>query len=146
MGEVKAKIYLENAGDIALKKRGYIDKIRALEIEGIVDTGATRMMLPQDVVETLGLDLMGKVIVRYADERQDERELAGIVKITVCDRAMGADCVVGPPLSEPLIGQIILEGLDLVVDCITKTLRPHPESPYLPHLKMKKFKNMEAKE
>ena len=50
---------------------------------------------------------------------------------------MTADCIVGPPLSEPLIGQIILEGLDLVADCANQTLAPRPESPELPLLKLK---------
>ena len=34
------------------------------------------------------------------------------------------DCVVGPPLSEPLIGQIVLEALDLIADCTNRTLTP----------------------
>lgn len=137
MGEVKAKIYLENVRDIILKKEGYIEKIRALEMEGVVDTGAVRMMLPQDVVETLGLEVIRKAVVTYADERKDERDVAGVVKVTMCNRSMSTECIVGPPLSEALIGQIVLEALDLVVDCTKKTLGPNPESPYLPHFKMK---------
>ena len=37
---------------------------------------------------------------------------------------MNNDCVVGPPLSEPLIGQIVLEALDLITDCANRTLTP----------------------
>lgn len=47
------------------------------------------------------------------------------------------DCVVGPPLCEPLIGQLVLGQLDLVVDGGRKTLTPRPESPNLPLLKLK---------
>jgi hypothetical protein len=50
---------------------------------------------------------------------------------------MNTDCVVGPPLSEPLIGQVIVEELDLVLDCQSQTLSPRPESPIYPSLKMK---------
>ena len=53
------------------------------------------------------------------------------------DRFMFTDCIVGPPLCEPLIGQIILEALDLIVDPGKQTIGPRPESPYLPLLKMK---------
>ena len=51
---------------------------------------------------------------------------------------MVTDCVIGPPLCEPLIGQLVLEELDLVVDCARNTLGPRPESPNLPLLKLKR--------
>ena len=45
---------------------------------------------------------------------------------------MSTDCVVGPPLSEPLIGQIVLEALDLIADCTNRTLTPrYPDYPLL---------------
>ena len=47
---------------------------------------------------------------------------------------MNTDCIVGPPLSEPLIG---LEALDLVADCTNRTLSPRPESPDRHLLKLK---------
>ena len=53
------------------------------------------------------------------------------------DRGMNADCIVGPPLSEPLIGQIVREALGLVADCRSHMLGPRPESPDRPLLKMK---------
>jgi|GEM_PF-226991 len=140
MGEVKTKIYLENASDIILKEEGYKKDVRALEVEALIDTGAMMMMLPQDIVEKLGLKKKGSAIVTYADERKEEREIAGIVKINIDGRAMESDCIVGPPFSEPLIGQIVLERLDLVVDCAKQALGPRPESPSLPLIKMKKFK------
>jgi len=43
----------------------------------------------------------------------------------------------GPPASEPLVGQIVLESLDLLVDCTRQTLMVRPESPLLPLLKLK---------
>jgi hypothetical protein len=36
-----------------------------------------------------------------------------------------------------LLGQIVLEALDLLVDCPRQQLVPRPESPYLPTLKLK---------
>lgn len=50
---------------------------------------------------------------------------------------MVTDRIIGPPLCEPLIGQLVLEELDLVVDCSRKILGPRPESPNLPSLKVK---------
>jgi hypothetical protein len=50
---------------------------------------------------------------------------------------MDTDCLVGPPRSEPLLGQLILERLDLVLDPAKQTVSPRPESPFLPSLKLK---------
>ncbi|MFH1859960.1 MAG: aspartyl protease family protein [bacterium] len=139
MGEVRTRLYLENYGDRHLFKKGYIPeaKIRGEEIDALVDTGAVMLMLPQDLVEVLGLESIRKAVVTYADERKEEREIAGPLTVRIGNRQMNTDCIVGPPNSEPLVGQIIMEGLDLLVDCNEQTLKVRPESPYLPLLKMK---------
>lgn len=95
------------------------------------------LVLPQDLVEALGLREVGKVIVTYADERKEERALAGIVTVRSGNRLTTLNCIVGPPGSEPLLGQVVLETMDLLVDCSQQKLIPRPESPYLPLLKLK---------
>jgi clan AA aspartic protease len=139
MGEIVAKLDLENYDDRVLARTGHIsnDAIRRRTVNAVVDTGAVMLVLPQDVVDVLGLLTDRTVIVAYADERKEERPVAGPIRVTVAGRSMITECVVGPPLSEPLIGQIILEELDLLADCQRKTLTPRPESPNFPLLKLK---------
>lgn len=139
MGEVKVEVDLENAVDRELVLRGQLAEtdVRKLTTRLLVDSGAVRLVLPQDEVEALGLREIGKIVVRYADERKEERPVAGIVTVKVGNRVTDVDCVVGPPNSEPLLGQEILEVLDLLVDCPNQQLIPRPESPLLPELKMK---------
>lgn len=139
MGEISVTMQLENFGDRYLFLNNYIEEsaIRTHTMNGIVDTGAVMLMLPQDIVERLGLHILRTAIVTYADERKEERHVAGTVTIQIGDRSMNSDCIVGPPLCEPLIGQIIMEELDLIADCKNKTLTPRPESPIYPSLKMK---------
>ena len=139
MGEIKVNVELENFVDRYqfLNKELSEDKIRRFRIDAIVDTGAVMLVLPQDVVERLGLKFLRTVVVTYADERKEDRPVAGVVTIKIGDRFMNADCVVGPPTSEALIGQIVLESLDLIPDCQEQTLRPRPESPIYPSLKLK---------
>ena len=95
------------------------------------------LVLPQNVVERLGVRTRRTAIVTYADERKEERPIAGPLTIHVCNRFMSTDCVVGPPLSEPLVGQIVLGALDLIADCTKRTLTPRLESPDYPLLKLK---------
>ena len=141
MGEIVASMKLENAGDRAIVSEGLRDEstVRRATVDGVVDTGAVMLMLPEDVVGQLGLRTRGKVLVTYADERGafsggargacpsqegELRPVAGPVTVQIGDRGMNADCIVGPPLTEPLIGQIVLEALDLVADCGKQTLGP----------------------
>jgi len=135
MGEIVAKVELENAGDRARVNSGHgqESQVRRSIIDAIVDTGAVMLVLPQNVVERLGLEQQRTVVVvTYADERKEERPLAGPVTVRIGNRFMNTDCVVGPPLSEPLIGQIVLEALDLVADCTNRTLTPRfPDYPLL---------------
>ncbi len=126
MGEIVVDCGLENPGDRAIVEWGLAAQatVRRSRVDGIVDTGAVMLVSPQNVVERLRLKTRRTVVVTYADERKEERSVAGPVTIEVCDRFMSIDCVVGRPLSEPLIGQVVLESLDLIADCANRTLTP----------------------
>ena len=139
MGDIVVEAELENPLDRGYFERGQGQEsdIRRTIVSAVVDTGAVMLMLPQNVVERLGLNVRRTVIVTYADERKEERPVAGPVTVRLCGRFMSIDCVVGPPLSEPLIGQVVLESLDLIADCRNQTLAPRPESPDYPLLKLK---------
>ena len=102
-----------------------------------MDAGAVMLMLPEDVVGRLGLKTRREVMVAYANDYRETRRVAGPVTVQIGNRFMNADCIIGPPSSEPLIGQIVLEALDLVADCGSRTLAPRPESPDTPLLKLK---------
>ena len=139
MGEIVASIELENAADRGIVSQGLRDEstVRRTTVEGVVDTSAVMLMLPENVVGRLGLERQREVAITYADERKETRPVAGPLTIRIGNRFMNTDCIVGPPLSEPLIGQIVLEALDLVADCTNRTLSPRPESPDSPLLKLK---------
>ena len=138
-GNVYVELELENYADRVLAKRGYLDQeaVRAQKVKVLADTGSTMLVLPEDLVDALGLERQGKVVAIYADERKEERDTAGVNTVRVAGRSMETRCVVGPPGSEPLLGQIVLEELDLLVDSKERKLVPKPESPYLPTLKLK---------
>lgn len=139
MGEIKVKIHLENFVDRYnfIKHQMSESEIKWHEMEAVVDNEAVMLSIPQDVIEKLELEIVRKVVVTYADERKEERTVAAPIYIKIGDRFMITECIVGPPLSEALIGQVILEELDLIPDCQKQTLSPRPESPILPSLKMK---------
>ena len=103
MGEIRVEIGLENFGDryMCLEKKLPENEIKQHEMEAIVATGAVMLVLPQDVVEKLGLKVFRTVIVTYADERKEERWVVKGLEVTIGKRSMVTDCVIGPPLCEP---------------------------------------------
>ncbi len=134
MGEIGVTAKLENANDRGSFEQGYRDvsDIRSTSVEAIVDTGAAMLMLPQNVVDRLGLRVRRTAIVTYADDRKEERSIAGPLTVELCGRFMHTSCIVGPPLSEALIGQIVLQELDLIADCSQHSLYPRqPDYPLL---------------
>jgi predicted aspartyl protease len=139
MDEITVRAELENVVDRVNWEEGRIEEaaIRTYEFDATVDTGAVMLVLPQNAVEKLGLKNRRTVIVAYADDRKEERPVAGPLTIKLGDRFMTTDCIVGPPLSEPLVGQVVLEELDLLADCTNRKLIPRPESPDYPLLKLK---------
>ena len=52
---------------------------------------------------------------------------------------MVTNCIVGPPRSEALIAQVMMEILDLIADCTNRTLTPR--DPDYPPLKLKAVRN-----
>lgn len=139
MGEVRATVVLENGDDRGAARRGMLDAkaVRWVEAELVVDTGAVLVLLPQDMVEALGLLHFDKVVVVLANDQKIELPIAGPLVLTTVGRTMTTDCLVGPPGCEPLLGQVVLERLDLVVDPTRQKLTVRPESPFLPTLKLK---------
>jgi clan AA aspartic protease len=137
MGEVRVPVRLVNSVDAVLQEEQSTRKLRAFDGVGVVDSGAVMLAVPAEVSEALGLRERAKVLVRLADESQLELAVAGPVDITISGRTMSTEAAVLPPGSEILIGQIVLERLDLLVDCQNQTLVPRPESPIYPSLKLK---------
>lgn len=138
MGEIVVDIGLENVGDRELAKAGHLQEadIRRATVKAVADTGAVMLALPEDVVERLGVEIVGSVACAHADGRRGERPVAGPLTVSIGDRWMHASCVVVPAGTDALVGQIVMAQLDLVADCVTRTLGPRPESPDIPLLRL----------
>ena len=136
MGRVMQTIKLTNSYDEEYVARGDLpaDRVRSTEIEALVDTGATMMVLPADAVSRLGLLPAGYRKVRYADGRIAEVPWVSGVGITILGRQTVTNALVEAAGTTALIGQIPLEELDLLVDPKSRELRVNPASPDAPLL------------
>ncbi len=138
MGEVIVELKLENTIDRGMNRRKKLKEkeVRKVTAQAVADSGAAMLVLPQDMVEELGLEVLRSAVVEYADKCTEERPVAGPVTVLIGKRQATVDCIVGPPACQSLLGQIPLEIMDLLVDCPRQSLMPRPESPFLPLYKL----------
>jgi len=136
MGKVMNKIKLTNNTDHDNSLQGElaVEAVRTIEIEALVDTGATQLAIPADVVRYLGLPISGVRRARDARGITIELPWVGGLRIEILGREMTCDALVLPEGATPLIGQIPLEQLDLIVDPKTREARVNPASPDMPLL------------
>jgi clan AA aspartic protease len=137
MGEVRVRARLTNAVDEALVRRGVLKpgEVRTCEADALVDTGAVRTVLPQLVVARLGLGVRGQRVTEYADGRQEAVSVTEPLVVELEGRdTLDEALVLG---DEVLIGQTVLEKLDLLVDCQSRRVIPNPAHPEGPVTKVK---------
>ena len=134
MGKILQEIELSNTVDENLAQQGKLpqDQVRRVKVVAVVDTGATMLSIPEDLIQQLGLPLLRRAAARYADGRRESRGIYGPVTIRVLGRVEVVSVLAGHPGQPALLGQIPLEGLDLHADPRGKRLIPNPESPDLP--------------
>lgn len=132
VGRVNIDVEIANSDDLALVRRGLLKpgQVRRAIIPGIVDSGAAMLVLPQSVVKRLDLPLGDQVQVRYADGRRARRREAKSASIKLLGREDTFTAVIEPKRNDALIGAIVLEALDLLVDC--KAQRVVPRDPRCP--------------
>ncbi len=140
MGTVTVKVKLTNATDDALARRGQLaaDQVRVYEADAVADTGAVRSVIPVHVLQELGLVIREQRVAQYADGRLDAVGISEPILFEILGRRAAEDALVlGDAV---LLGQTILEALDLLVDCAGQRLVPNPAHPDQPVSKVKVFR------
>lgn len=82
------------------------------------------------MVQQLGLRIIGQQLVKYADGRQETAGVTEAILIEIEGRRTTEDALVTG--DEVLIGQVVLEKLDLLVDCRNQRLIGNPTHPKYP--------------
>jgi clan AA aspartic protease len=128
MGEVRTTVRLFDNADAnaAAEGRSSPDRVRVVEADAMVDTGAIRSCVPASLLERLGIKPYNQVTVELADGRKSAAGIAEGVSFEIMQRRSSDDALILG--DEVLIGQMLLEKMDLLVDCTRQRLVPaHPE-------------------
>lgn len=130
MGKVWADIEVFNSVDESNANAGKLSqkKVRRININALVDTGATMLMLPEKDIAALGLSVTRTANSRVADGRVIVRKIYGPVKIKFQQRTMQTEAVAIANDVPALLGQIPLEALDVLIDSKNQRLILNPAS------------------
>ena len=137
MGAVRTTVKLTNTVDEELVNWGVLARrlLRQQETVALVDTGAVSLVMPLEMVQQLGLRIRGQQRAQYADGREEMVGVTGPVIVEWEGRQTIEDALIMG--NEVLIGQVVLEKLDLLVDCKNQRLIPNPAHPDCPVVEIK---------
>ena len=123
MGNVYAEITVKNAFDIGRVSAGQIaeNDVRTVTLTAIVDTGATTLVINEDIFKQLGVSVVETREINLAGGGKIECKVTDPVRVQWKDRFATVDAVVLPG-GKPLLGVIPLEFMDLIVDPIRREL------------------------
>jgi len=95
------------------------------KVELLVDSGAIYSVVPQAVLERLGIKPLATEEFRLADGSGITRK-KGIALFRYENRVGGADVIFGEPGDGQLLGAFSLEALGLMLDPLRRELKPLP--------------------
>ena len=125
MGQVHVQVILTNYREAVMARLGQLDarQVHRYATEALIDTDAVQSVIPAAVADRLGLIRLRRTDAQYADGRVEEVDLAEVVTIEILGRQIEiTPMVLGEHI---LLGVMVLEGLDLMVDCHRNRLVPY---------------------
>jgi len=139
MGLIRTEIELAKAADIANADEGIIDasQIRKVTVTALVDTGASMLVINEQVAQQLGLTIKDKTEIILADGSLKTAGIVYGVQVRFKTRRTTVDAIVVPGKAEVLLGAIPLEGMDVLIDMEKDEMRLPPDRPYLKEMVLK---------
>ena len=139
MGLVYADIELINTVDIELARKHIIgeEEIRKVHLNMLADSGAYMMAINETIQSQLELPFIERRKVQLADSRVVEYDVVGPLNVKFANRKATCSAFVLPGDSEPLLGAIPMEEMDVLIHPMRQELIVNPEHPNYAVLKMK---------
>ncbi|HFA48282.1 MAG TPA: hypothetical protein ENJ95_04605 [Bacteroidetes bacterium] len=131
---IHANIQLLNGDDVVFARRNVIgeDEIRQIEISMLVDSGAIMLTINEEIRKALGLEIIDYRPSQLAAWKSIELPVAGTLEVRYEGRFCTTNALVLPDDSEPLLGAIPMEEMDLWIHPARNMLTAvHPEGPVM---------------
>jgi clan AA aspartic protease len=131
MGKVITTLVITNRLDQGKAEDGMIPsaQVRSVTVENVlVDTGATTLCLPANIIAQLGLKILKQVVIETAIGVSEARIFQD-AKIALCGREGTFECLELPEGRNALLGVIPMEMLGIEVDLKNQRLKVLPDGP-----------------
>jgi clan AA aspartic protease len=124
VGTTYAEITLKNATDVGFFDRGHMAEkdVRQITVQALVDTGALRLVINEELREKLGLNIKSQNASVLADGSSHVYGRTEPIELHWKDRDCYCSAVVVPHAKSTLLGAIPLEAMDLMVNPTTREL------------------------
>ena len=132
MGFIYAEIELINGDDLALTRRNIIgdDEVKRMKVSALVDSGSIMLCINENIQEQLKLPVVETRKAQMANGQVVECAVVTNVEVRFKNRATTCRAMVLPGDSEPLLGAIPLEDMDVLIHPQRQELIVHPDHPY----------------
>ena len=139
MGLVYADITLINGEDLILAKRHILgqEEVKQMNLNILVDTGAYNLCINEEIQEELQFPIVEKRKAETADGRIVECDVVDNVQVRFKNRATTCRAMILPGSSEPLLGAIPLEDMDVLIHPQLQEMIVNPDHPYFTQMKLK---------
>lgn len=139
MGFIYAEIELINGDDLALSRRNLMgeDEIKRMKVSALVDSGSIMLCINENIQEQLKLPVVETRKAQMANGQVVECQVVTNVEVRFKNRATTCRAMVLPGDSEPLLGAIPLEDMDVLIHPQRQELIVHPDHPYFAQMKIK---------
>ena len=131
MGTVYAEVELINCDDISLARRHIIDQdeVRCVRVTMLVDSGAYMMAINEFIQEQMGFGFQERRVTQLASGEWVEYKVVGPIRVKFANRTATCNAFVLPRDSEPLLGAIPMEELDVLIHPKRQELIVNPLHP-----------------
>ena len=139
MGSVYADIELINATDLVNAKRSIIgeEEVKRMNVNILVDSGAYMMVINDTIQAQLDLPFVENRKAQMASGEVVEYKVVGPLMIKFANRTATCNAFVLPGDSEPLLGAIPMEEMDVIIHPLRGEMLVNPAHPNYAQLKMK---------
>lgn len=113
------------------------EDVKRMRVNVLVDTGSYMLCINENIQEQLQLPVVEKRKAQMADGSIIECEVVAPVEVRFKNRRSVQSAMVLPGDSEPLLGAIPLEDMDVIIHPLRQELIVNPDHPYFAQMKLK---------
>jgi len=131
MGYVHAEIELISTEDLILERKHMIgeEEVKRINIVALVDSGSIMLAINENIQEYLQIPVVEHAPIELANGKVISCPIVAPVDIRFKNRQTTCRAAVLPGSSEPLLGAIPLEDMDVLIHPLRQELIVNPKHP-----------------